>query len=564
MSSNLKIAEVSGSFQHLRNDGLLWRVRSDWTEAFSNGQTPLWHALKDDPSATLIKQNPARQIWRIGWGEHIVYCKVYRTTTLINWVRERFRELFRGSSATREFKRLQSAKVHGFTAPSPIACGRRTNGTGYLITDAIEPAQSTVEFLLDSPPAKRIHAITRQFSEMLARLHSAGMDHRDLHLENILLMDSNGKLVLLDWFEVRNRNMNLQNSIEALARWKAAAAEWTSKTNQYRFISTYAARRGWQHLLDHLLTQIERRSRSLLSFQREQRMRRANRNGRLAQSIVLPDGWRGRVWLQAKPAPRPTPTGNMQFTIQDWREAMGDPDNYYDRDAAGVVKSGSKAITRRDVLQLGNQNVTVFVKATHQNQLDLWFGRFRASRSSRSWRVGHWLLINGIFAPRPLAALQRRQAGIRRGDLLISEAIEPAERLSWFIHHTLVQQRGTQRWRTISYLAATLVDLLADLHRCDIIHRDCKMPNLLVQWPNPSQCRIYLVDLDGVSLRRWWQPRRPLSPLRRLARSALPSRHALSRTDFLRVLRAFLQRIDADSKSWKNHWRQIAQTMPHE
>ena len=548
-------------FQRCGLDGIRWHVRCDWAAALSSDGAPSWRSLQEQQGAVLVKRNPARQIWRLKWNGQLVYCKIYRNAGRLDWLRERCRELFRGIAARREFRRLCWAGAHRITAPQPLACGTTGNGTSLLITASVGAERTLLDYCLRKPKATSAHALTRQLARLLAQLHTSGADHRDLHLGNIQLAETprGSQLVLMDFFHVRRRAMKHRPSVEALARWHLAAARWTTRSNQLRFLQAYAEARGWMHHLDALAAQIQQRAEKLARRDWRRRQRRICRSSPYASYIVLGDGWRGRVYLCSKPAPTLSPTSNLLVTLPQWRAALGKVDRFYEASDSGVVKSGRTAVTRRANLRLGFRQVSVYIKATHRRRwYDLWISWIQRSRANRGWRVGHALLMRGLPVPRPLATLRKWRRGLRRGDVLISEAIEPSERLSWFIKHTLCFQRGRTRWLNARAIGTSLADILARMQRTGMTYRDCKTPNWLLQCDGPGRCRLYLVDLDGVQFRRFYHRRDPLAALPRLTRSVMQMHPQISRTERLRVLRHYLSRLELDWTDWKASWKRIA------
>lgn len=102
-------------------------------------------------------------------------------------------------------------------------------------------------------------------------------------------------------------------------------------------------------------------------------------------------------------------------------------------------------------------------------------------------------------------------------------------------------------------LTEPIVDLLVRLCQAGIYHRDLKASNLLLtNWL--SSPRVWIVDVEGVRLlgwRRWW------FPLVRLA-SSLLSYRSVTRTDYIRFLRAYLKRIDPRNDDWHGYFSTLS------
>jgi hypothetical protein len=104
-------------------------------------------------------------------------------------------------------------------------------------------------------------------------------------------------------------------------------------------------------------------------------------------------------------------------------------------------------------------------------------------------------------------------------------------------------------------LIAALTELFLCLERRGLTHRDLKASNILFSDWTMGSARAWLTDLDGLG-RRSMSFRGRAQPLARLAASVL-SYSSISRTDYARVLLAYLRRGGDVPRNWKHEFRRL-------
>jgi tRNA A-37 threonylcarbamoyl transferase component Bud32 len=241
----------------------------------------------------------------------------------------------------------------------------------------------------------------------------------------------------------------------------------------------------------------------------------------------------------------------------DWlREVCGDPEQLF---RSGLVRWHKRtARCRVGEVALGTAPAPGLTHAVlkcvepRQDWRKLLAG-LRVSQVRRAWEMGHALRRRGIDTPCPILYVERRERGGRKNYLLterIAESVNAAEffRATW---HLLPPAERC------AWLAARLRRLalqIRRLHDSGFDHRDLKFPNLLVS-NDPGDCRIWLLDLDGVRIWRRLPAARAAQNLARLCVSALAHR-AIGRADRLRFLKFYLG--EQFRRDWKSWWRSIS------
>ena len=190
---------------------------------------------------------------------------------------------------------------------------------------------------------------------------------------------------------------------------------------------------------------------------------------------------------------------------------------------------------------------------------------FRRSRARCAWNSGRELLARGIATARPLAMCEIRRFWFRRTSYLFTEWIEAAENLHLY-GWQLADLPIRQRLRSAARCAESLGRLIGRMHSLQIAHRDLKGANLLVAQGNTAngndRLQTYLIDLDGVQIRRRLSPARRAANLARLAAS-IQAHPWVSRTVCCRFLHAYADQfppatVSMDAVDWKSQWRNVA------
>jgi len=179
----------------------------------------------------------------------------------------------------------------------------------------------------------------------------------------------------------------------------------------------------------------------------------------------------------------------------------------------------------------------------------------RASRARKNWDRGAELLAAGIATPRPLALLERKGWGSQ--DWLITEAIEDVVDLDQVALALLPRHDDRERASVKARLGAEIARLFVALDRAHLHHRDLKASNILLTDWDGSAPRVWLVDLDGLTISKRSEAGLRRQRLVRLAAS-LAGYSTIARVDYARVLRAYHALLGAPATRWRLTWRDLA------
>lgn len=521
--------------------------------------------------ARIVKQGPHRIVYRIDLPELRCHLKHNRISDLRSWLRG----LIRPSKARTEYRRALKVAARGVPTIVPLALGEECSPTrprdSFLITRTLDGAlmfhtfvQTHLAHLPPSSQARLRQQLALCLGEFLACIHHAGVLHRDLHCGNILVQQTAAgalHLYLVDLQAVRLGPpldwARSQQNLIVLNRWPFLYA---SRSDRLRFWLAYCRTRR-QLLGDtaspgfplqvltrdqaRLLEQKTQRSNQPFWRSRDRRCLGNNRRfQRFCQGSLV-----GHALAELAPA--------------DLAELLADPDRPFRQAGARLLKDSYRSTVVELELSIGGRKCPVIYKRFSAGRWrDRWLGWLRwfyRPPALRSWLAGHGLQERGLPTPRPLAVFHRRRWGFWCEGYLLTEKISEALNLHQ-VRQRLARLDAATRRPLLRALIDELARLVRTLHQRQLSHRDLKAANILVQLPTvagqPPRC--WLIDLVGVSRRRWLTHRRCLKDLARLHASFYQD-SLLSRTDKLRFLRTYLQWGLRGRQGWKKWWRALAQ-----
>lgn len=196
-----------------------------------------------------------RQVRRLMAGERAVYVKRYPAIPLVEALAER---LFGGrhrSAARREWVALHRLVDLGVPCPLPLVLGEESVlglvRRAYVVTADIATSRTLESELmesfalpLDPPGLLRKRRLLRQLAATLARLHGAGVQHRDFYLGHLFLRrpgQADEEIVVLDLnrAEVGAATSERQRIKDLAALDFSAPPRLVSPIDRLRFLIAY-------------------------------------------------------------------------------------------------------------------------------------------------------------------------------------------------------------------------------------------------------------------------------------------------------------------------------------
>ena len=508
----------------LRSGGFHWHVLPAGDDLFGEAGPDL-----DGWRREAIKAGLQRTIERADLPGGAVAVKRSR----VNGPRAWWREIFRGSKSELEFENARALRARGLAAVEPLAWARAhpflPSQSVYLsrFTDSA-PLQDYLERGTDYDR----RSLARELGRTLARMHDAGVAHPDPHPGNLLVSFEGERptFALIDLHAIHiGAPLSWAESLDNLVLFNRYFALRASRTDRLAFWLAYVAARTTLPSADSatMAKDVERRT--------------AISNARF---------WNHRLdrYQKTNRQYRRVPGGHAVKELPEEfvKALIADPDAPFRDPAAKVLKdSRSSTVIELAVPTPTGMAVAIYKRFRIKSPTVLLKNLLRTSSAMRSWTYGHNLLDRGLPTARPLLVLHRRRHGCPAEGYLLTERVPDARDLT-----AAVADGPHRAW------ADSFGRLIRLMHDKQVAHRDLKAPNILLSGDGPDALPV-LIDLVGVV------PGKPVSRdlrMRNLARlnASFVNVPAVTRTDRLRFLRAYLAWGLHGSAGWKDWWNGVA------
>ena len=412
-----------------------------------------------DPAALLdchevVRVIPGRRlVCRGAWRGRDVFIKLY---------------LDGGKHWQVECRGLQALADKGIAAPAVLHTGTADCGALHVIVlEAIQPAE-TLETALSQVPGEDARvALLQRAVVCIAGHHRAGLEQRDIHLNNFLLAGE--RLYTLDGGGIHdsgNAELPVTQSRDNLALFFAELYPDDDAFIEAVF-PAYLQRRSWDSADLPIATLRQR-----IHHFRDRRLRRfLKKVFRDCSAFRCEHSWRAfRVW-------------DRTMDSAEMVEFLADPDASLQQADARYLKQGNTCTlwtTRVDGREL-------VVKRYNIKSLGHRFGRaFRNTRAAVSWRNAHRLWMYGILSARPVALIEERFGPLRGRAWYISEFVA-GDDAGTLCGQTSLDQTG------IEAAGQQVTGLLAQLALSGISHGDMKATNFIL-----SEQGAVVIDLDAM------------------------------------------------------------------
>lgn len=465
--------------------GTRWHVVDTWRERLFIDDVFLPEELVRQRE--VLKETSSRTVERfaLASGESLVVKRYPHRAGL-----EGLKRLLPHGAARSEWENGRTLRDLGVPCAEPVAYGRFPGSdtepaSEVLVTVAIEDSSDLADLWREDvlDPTER-RELVRAFARLIRTLHDAGVAHEDPHLKNFLAGRRGDvwEVVPIDLRRLKTgarlgpagRDANLLLLYQTMGLV-------VSRADRLRFLSTYLGGDAGQRRA-HASRLEDEGERQVRRYRRRRAAAALGSNSRFQVLDVAGVRWHVRKELRDE---------GVDLVLADPESAFEAPDE--------VLKEGGSA---QVVVKDGW--VVKRIRAKRRRQLVL--DRVRRGKAVRAFQRAFLLELSGIATPRVAAAGKRVEAGVVRRSYLVCERVPDARH----VDVALVEAEPETRPTVVAATGA----LIGALHAQRIAHRDLKAGNIVVD----AEGRPWLVDLDGLSLRRVVTPPRAAHDLARLFR----------------------------------------------
>ncbi len=395
-----------------------------------------------------------------------------RLVCLARWQgREVFAKLYFGARRARQYWRRELAGIralnaHGIRAPTLLYAGTADSGRVFIVLLApIRPAESLKAAWERAGRGEERIDLMRSLVQVIARQHAAGLEQRDLHLNNFLL--SQGKIYTLDGGDVRISRRALGQR-RSLANLGLLFAQLYPEYD--RLVSTvfpvYVAERAW-----HERPGIEARlGRRIAGCRRKRRDKYLEKSFRECSDFACERNFR-RMTVYRR-----------TFASAELDTFLADPDASLNASGVRLLKDGTTCTVwstpvGEHQFVVKRYNIKGFLHGLNR--------ALRRTRAAISWKNAHRLQFYGIAIASPVALIEERFGPFRRRAYFVAESVAGENALRFFHQDYADPQKKAAA-------AGGVVGLLERLAALSISHGDMKGTNIILAENGPV-----LIDLDA-------------------------------------------------------------------
>lgn len=438
-----------------------------------------WLDDRDRPG-TLFRDNPRRQVVCAQTLVGPLLIKLFKKTGKRNGFKEHVKALLRLEAASREFSSLDRMwKSNASIAPRPLALGRTNQNEGVLVSTFYQ-GQTLTEALMEKD-CDRV-ALLSKVGKTIGAFHLAGMIHRDLHAENILVTPSNVLIVDLQSTIMLSRHLKTPNFSRTRDLGALNYSLWRHTTEDERRVLVSAS--------------IREESKALGS--RSQKEAFLTTWGRKIERSA----WR-HFHRHARSRTKKAKSAGRRFSIASWKNLTGlKKQSLLQGDLEKILELHSESIYARDhnvikddqrskITRIHLDQQTYVIKETSCRNVARGFtDNLRGSAARRAWRAAYGLEARNIRAPEAFAFVEERVVGIIRRSILIlgelNEIISPLD----------LSQVDPQSCLNL------VTESIMELHRKGVDHGDLKVTNYVFSGELDKPTQAIPVDLEQVKFHR--------------------------------------------------------------
>jgi tRNA A-37 threonylcarbamoyl transferase component Bud32 len=486
-------------YHKIRKDEIEWIVLDEYFSVIPGELVEKVGDVASYPECCVIRENNVRISLFLSLPERreVIFVKRYKCRGF----RDIITYFFFTSKASSEWRNINRFLQKGIPVALPLAKGekRRFNCLldSYLVTKAFVnamPLHRYVDYCLKdgktSDILERRKMLNKKLALLVKKIHNAGFFYRDLHAGNILVVegdDGKPQLYLVDLHRVKYlKRVPIWMRIKDLAQLRNSIA--ASRTDRMRFLHEYA--KGSPLFSIHFKVnarRIEAKAKKLWKTHLKSRTKRCVVNS--SEFVVKKDRAQSVYY-------------NRSYSERFLTEVI---EEYHKASATGrltVLKRTSKETVSMITSTHNGKRLKILVKESRfPRLLSKLRYTFCKSRTKKYWIAARGLKVRGIETPGTLALIEKKNLGIAKWNILLTEFIDQAFELNDYVRNNFKKALSRKEMHKKEQFLKEFAKKLRCLHERGIYHADLKSNNILVKERNGNEWMFYFIDLDRVTFK---------------------------------------------------------------
>ena len=344
--------------------------------------------------------------------------------------------------------------------PARIYHGPAQGKLNIIVYNYISRARTLSEVFSIKPGSRQQQSILAGFSQLLSRLHRAGLIHEDPHLANFLVKGD--VITVLDAGAVRHvRNAALfeKNYGLFVAQFPVSWRLEQKIFEQYVFDKKAD---------EKYHTRLEEQVKSRQLWREKHYLKKIYRE---CTAFHVRSFLFGKLII------------DRDYIDSGLVELLDDPRRVFDGEGTILLKKGNSSTV--GLIKI-NKVEYVIKRYNVKSPVHRIKNMLRESRASRSWRNAHSLLLRGLPTAKPIAMVDCVKGKLKGVSLFVMENVPGINSADYF------RQKEINR-DTMKIVASKMLLMINELHQERILHNDLKSTNFIIRKGEPV-----IIDLDAM------------------------------------------------------------------
>ncbi len=449
----------------------------------------------------------------------------YRSVFFFDWRGLRFmlRKTFLGARGRRAWVAGNGLIARGIPTPQPIALIEKKflgfTRDNILLTEYIDNTLSVDDHVskyfnngLNLGMMKKKRLFIEELARFVRAFHDTGIYHGDLSGRNILVKEGqrgNWEMFIIDLDAVSLwKKLTLRRRLQDLARINVCP-NCITNTDRMRFFKAYF------HGRPPKAHEYVRRIFELAGVIGRRRFRRHRRKGNCLNNSVFAVYKAKGVKIYYRKEYKLTDILDLLKRVTNYPENVqrhgiatttppqSPPCEGGDKgEVKHVLKRSLKAEVLLEEIPFNGSPKKVVVKHIfcRRNFFDMLKKTLLGTKGKRAWVAGNGLLAKGVATPQPIALIEKKSFGLTRENFLLTRYINGSLSVNDYVSKYFSKELNLEMIKKKRIFIEELARFIRSFHDTGFYHCDLSGVNILVKERRRGKRKMFIIDLNSVSL----------------------------------------------------------------